>query len=171
MKRSPFESPARHCPACDRSLPPEGAVCPYCDEPLPSSWAHRLFMACCGSAAALGIITVGMTGTLPTWVWPATLVHGLLLAGGTAVLLAPFRWQRLRPPTRRERLAAIMKKLAQRFCPVLAIALLLFVLRRSPCTWLLIGAIVAFLATTTAALFASRDTRLGLLAGLLIGLG
>ena len=170
MKRNPFDSPARCCPACERSLPPEGAECPYCDEPLPSPWVHRLCMACCGGAVALGLITIGMTGSLPILAPPATLAHGLLLAGGTAILFAPFRWQRLVPPTRRDRLAAILRSLGQRFYTVLAIVLLLFVLRQPPCAWLLPVAVAALLVTTGASIFASRDTRTGVLAGVLIGL-
>lgn len=170
MKRRVWAPPVRCCLACERPLPPAGAVCPYCDEPLPVSWMNRLGMACCGTAAALSLITLGITRTVPLLSLPATLGHGLLLAGGAAILLTPFHWQGLRPPTRHERLEAIRHCLGQRFCTALATVALLFVLRRAPHTGLRVVAGATLLVTLAVAVVSSRDTRAGFLAGLLIGL-
>lgn len=161
----------RRCPACDRPLPPESAACPYCDEPLPAGRARAAALAAALAAAAVsGAAAIVRAWPLPPPALPATLAQGMLLAGGVAVLLTPFEWRGIPPPTRRGRLAALLGRLGRRFGAALAAALLLHVVRAPGAPGNVPLALAALVAAAAAAALASRAARAGFAAGLLLGL-
>lgn len=159
------------CPACERPLPPESATCPYCDEPLSAGRTRsRTRIIACGCAAVLGAAAIARAWPLSPPALPATLAAGLLLAGGVAWLLTPFQWRGFPPATRRERLAALLRHLTQRFGAALTAALLLQVMR-APFDFVQVSfALMALLASAAAATLTSRAARAGFAAGLLLGL-
>ena len=161
----------RRCPACDRPLPPESAACPYCDEPLSAGRARAAWRAAAlGAAAAFGAAAIVRAWPLLPPALPTTLAQGMLLAGGVAVLLTPFVWHGIPPPTRRGRLLALLRRLGHLYGAALAAALLLHTLRSLGDVGDVPLVVAALVATAAAAALASRAARIGFAAGLLLGL-
>jgi hypothetical protein len=163
---------ARLCPACERPLPPEAAACPYCDEPAPAGPVDRVCAACavCAAVCVSFALWLARPGFSDFFRIPGTQAAGVLLAAGVVLLLAPADWRGIPPPTRRGRLAVLLRKLFHRFGVALAGVAALAAIRAASLSPLAVPLAVATLVFAAIACAHSRDARFGFLAGLLIGL-
>ncbi len=136
------------------------------------SAADCICAVCTGGAVLLGLCALVLARPTPAALLhvPGNPVTGFLLAVAALLLLAPVRWRGIPPPSRRERLLALARKMLHRFGVALAALIVVAALCADPALPALLTGLAALLLSAAAAILASRDARTGFLAGLLIGI-